>query len=218
MIDFQNVTKTYRLKGGVRTIVRDLSLSVPRDRNLALIGRNGAGKSTMLRMIAGSQAPDRGRILRHGRMSWPMGFSGGMHPALTGRQNARFIARVTGIDTDEMAGFVADFSELGSFLDMPVSTYSSGMRARLAFGISLAAKFDCYLIDELTEVGDAAFKKKCRDAFRARLENARVIVAAHSEATLRSLCNAALFLNQGTVRYFEDLEEALAAYRRSLGV
>ncbi|TMV77359.1 ABC transporter ATP-binding protein [Thioclava sp. BHET1] len=216
MIEFQNVTKTYRLKGGVRTIVQNLNLKVPNNRNLALVGRNGAGKSTMLSMISGNLAPDHGRIVRHGRMSWPMGFSGGLHRALTGRQNARFVARICGIDTDEMSDFVADFSELGKFLDMPVATYSSGMRARLAFGISLAAKFDCYLIDEITEVGDAAFKKKCRDAFQARMKESSVIVAAHSEQTLRSMCDSVLYLENGVATYFEDLEEGLKAYKQAI--
>lgn len=219
MIDFQNVSKSYRLRNGqTRHIMRKLTLQLPHDHNVALVGRNGAGKSTTLKLISGNLMPDRGSIVRHGRVSWPMGFSGGMHPALTGRQNARFIARIYGADTDEMVHFVADFSELGSFLDMPVQTYSSGMRARLAFGISLAAEFDVYLIDEITEVGDAAFRKKCRDAFRARMESARVIVAAHSEATLRSMCDSVLLLDNGEARWFEDLEEGLRAYRTLIGV
>jgi capsular polysaccharide transport system ATP-binding protein len=219
MIEFQNVTKAYRLRNGQkREIMRGLTLTLPKNRNVALIGRNGAGKSTTLKLISGNLNPDRGTISRHGRISWPMGFSGGMHPALTGRQNARFIARIYGADTDEMVNFVAEFSELGAFLDMPVQTYSSGMRARLAFGISLAAEFDCYLIDEITEVGDAAFRSKCRAAFRARMENAQVIVAAHSEGTLRSMCDSALLLDAGTVRWFDDLNEGLAEYRRLIGV
>lgn len=219
MIDFHNVSKSYRLSNGqVRQIMKGLTLALPRDRNVALVGRNGAGKSTTLKLISGNLMPDRGAIIRHGRVSWPMGFSGGMHPALTGRQNARFIARIYGADTDEMVDFVADFSELGAFLDMPVQTYSSGMRARLAFGISLAAEFDCYLIDEITEVGDAAFRAKCRAAFQARMKTARVIVAAHSEATLRSMCDSVLLLDNGTVRWFDDLEDGLREYRRLIGV
>lgn len=219
MIDFHNCSKSYRLRNGqVRQIMRGLTLSLPHDRNVALVGRNGAGKSTTLKLISGNLMPDRGTIVRHGRVSWPMGFSGGMHPALSGRQNARFIARIYGADTDEMVDFVAEFSELGAFLDMPVQTYSSGMRARLAFGISLAAEFDCYLIDEITEVGDAAFRAKCRAAFSARMESAQVIVAAHSESTLRSMCDSVLLLDGGTVRWFDDLEEGLREYRRLIGV
>src|SRR5690606_21100756 len=130
--------------------------------NIAVIGRNGAGKSTLLRLVAGTLRPDRGEIRRHGRVSWPMGFSGAFHPALTGRQNARFVARIYGVDTDRLVADVADFAELGEFLDMPFQTYSAGMRARLAFGVSLAVSFDCYLVDEITAVGDAAFQDKCR--------------------------------------------------------
>lgn len=216
LIEFRNVTKTYRFHGGVKTIVQDLTLALPRQSNVAVIGRNGAGKSTLLRMISGTLPPERGRILRHGRISWPMGFSGGLHPALTGRQNARFIARVYGTNTDDMVAFVADFSELGGFLDMPVNTYSSGMRARLAFGISLAAHCDCYLIDEITEVGDAVFREKCRLAFRERMEVSQLIVVSHSEPTLKSLCSSGLVLLDGKARYFESLDEALAVYRQSL--
>lgn len=217
MIDFHGVSKSYQLRGSRRHILRDLTLAFPRDKNVALIGRNGAGKSTVLGMIAGTVALTKGRIVRHGRMSWPMGFSGGIHPALTGRQNARFIARVYGADTEAMVDFVEDFSELGAFLDMPTNTYSSGMKARLSFGISLAAKFDCYLIDELTEVGDAAFREKCRRAFQDKMREARVIVAAHSEATLKSMCNAALLIEAGTAVYFDTVDDGLKAYRAVIG-
>ena len=133
MIDFHDVWKTYRLKGIRKPIIRGLNLCFPRDRGIAIIGRNGAGKSTLLSMIAGTLLPDSGSIVRHGRTSWPMGFAGGFHGELTGRQNARFVARIYGASTDEMEDFVEDFAELDEFLDMPVRTYSSGMKARLAF-------------------------------------------------------------------------------------
>jgi capsular polysaccharide transport system ATP-binding protein len=216
LVEFRNVTKSYRIRGGSKPIVRDLTLILPSNQNVAVIGRNGSGKSTLLRMISGTLPPERGRILRHGRISWPMGFSGGLHAALTGRQNARFIARVYGTDTDYMVDYVTQFSELGSFLDMPINTYSTGMKARLAFGISLAAKCDCYLIDEITEVGDAVFKEKCRVAFREQMKGAQLIVVSHSEATLKSLCTSGLLLIDGVAHYFESLEEALQVYRHSL--
>jgi len=215
-IAFRNVTKFYRYPGGVKSILRDFTMELPADKNIAVIGRNGAGKSTLLRMISGTLPPERGHITRRGRISWPMGFAGGLHPALTGRQNARFVARIYGMRTDEMVDFVADFSELGGFLDMPLNTYSSGMKARLAFGISLAAKFDCYLIDEITEVGDANFREKCRLAFREQMKSSQLIVVSHAEGTLKSLCNAGLVLIDGEAEYFPVLEEALAAYRTSL--
>jgi capsular polysaccharide transport system ATP-binding protein len=213
MIEFRHVSKRYQLNGSVKTILKDLNFRMPKDRNLALIGRNGAGKSTILRMISGTLRPDRGTIVRRGRVSWPMGFSGGFHPALTGRQNARFVARIYGADTDALIKYVEEFAELGAFLDMPVQTYSSGMRARLAFGVSLAAQFDCYLVDEITAVGDALFRQKCQHAFNEKLAKSQVIMVSHSEATLRDYCQSALVLEAGTMRYFDDIEDGIAAYR-----
>ncbi len=213
MISLQEVTKSYRVKGGTRDILRGLTFTFPAQGNVAIIGRNGAGKSTLLRMIAGIIRPDRGRILRRGRISWPLGFAGGLHPALTGRQNARFIARVYGADTDAMVAFVDEFSELGAFLDMPIEKYSTGMRARLAFAVSMAAEFDYYLVDEITAVGDAAFREKCRTAFQSKLPMARMIMVSHSEQTLRDYCSSGLLLDNGQAWFFDDLGDALRAYR-----
>jgi capsular polysaccharide transport system ATP-binding protein len=212
MIEFHDVWKTYTLKGARKPILTGLTLNFPKDRNVAIIGRNGAGKSTLLNMIAGTLTPDWGEIVRNGRTSWPMGFKGGFHGELTGRQNARFVARIYGLGTEEMEAFVEDFAELDGFIDMPVRTYSSGMKARLAFGVSLAAEFDCYLVDEITGVGDARFKKKCRVAFQERADKSQLIMVSHSNATLRSYCSSALLLENGTGTYYDDLEEALEAY------
>ncbi|MCV6593669.1 MAG: ABC transporter ATP-binding protein [Silicimonas sp.] len=216
MLRFCNVSKSYALPGGTRHILRNMTLDLPGDRSVAIVGRNGAGKSTLLRMVSGILNPDRGVIERVGKVSWPLGFSGGFHPALTGRQNARFIARVYGADTDEMVEFVEDFSELGGFLDMPFQTYSTGMRARLAFGVSMAADFDWYLVDEITAVGDKIFKEKCRRAFEEKLSSAQLLMVSHSDATLRDYCEAGLMLNNGEAWYFEDLNDALAAYQAIL--
>ena len=214
MIAFEAVWKTFRLPGGTKKpILNGLTLDVPRDRQVAVIGRNGMGKSTFLRLISGVIRPDRGRIHRSGRISWPMGFSGGLHNALTGRQNARFIARVYGADTDEVVALVQDFAELGSFFDEPINMYSSGMKARLAVGISLAADFDCYLIDEITAVGDTVFRRKAKEAITAKLGHAQIFLVSHSDATLREYCNAALLLNDGDAYYFDELEAGLDAYK-----
>ena len=214
MIRFRNVSKAFRLKDGTRKhITRDLTLNLPADRRVGLIGRNGAGKSTLLKMIGGTIRPDGGRIEAGGRVSWPMGFSGGFHPALTGRQNARFVARIYGADTDALIDYVEDFAELGEFLDAPFEKYSSGMKARLAFGVSMAAEFDCYLVDEITAVGDALFRKKCREVFTEKLSSAQVIMVSHSDHTLREYCDAALLLENGEARYFDRLDDGLAAYR-----
>lgn len=216
MIEFDSVRKSFRIPGGGRKIVlAGLTLRLPADRRLAVIGRNGAGKSTLLQMIAGTLSPDSGRIRRHGRISWPMGFAGGFHPALTGRQNARFVARIYALDTDRLVEQVERFCELGAYFDALYSTYSSGMKARLALGVSLAADFDCYLVDEITAVGDAAFRRKAKTAFQERLDRVQVIMASHSEQTLRDYCNSALLLRNGMATYFEDLEDGLRAYARS---
>ncbi|MEM6439629.1 MAG: ATP-binding cassette domain-containing protein, partial [Pseudomonadota bacterium] len=160
MIRFEQVSKRYRLKRGEKIILHDLTMSLPRGRSLALLGRNGAGKSTLLEMIAGSIKPDRGRIVRDARVSFPLGFSGSFHKEMTGRQNLRFVARIYGVDVEALTDYVADFAELGQFLDQPLRVYSSGMKARLAFGVSMGIRFDVYLVDELTAVGDQAFKDK----------------------------------------------------------
>ncbi|MEM6483289.1 MAG: ABC transporter ATP-binding protein [Pseudomonadota bacterium] len=212
MIEFRNVWKTYTLKGNKTQIACGLNLTLKLGENVAIIGRNGAGKSTLLNMIAGTIKPDRGEVIRYGRTSWPMGFAGGFHPELTGRQNARFVARIYGVNTDELEAYVEEFSELSHFLDLPVRTYSSGMRARLAFGVSLAARFDCYLVDEITGVGDARFRKKCREAFQERVASSQVIMVSHSDETLRSFCDTAIWLEKGQIRYFDDLEQGLKAY------
>lgn len=218
MIAFENVWKAFRLKdGGRKHITKGLTLGLPDNRRIALIGRNGAGKSTLLKMIGGTIRPDRGRIRVSGRVSWPMGFAGGFHPALTGRQNARFVARVYGADTDALIDYVEDFAELGEFLDAPFERYSQGMKARLAFGVSMAARFDCYLVDEITAVGDALFRKKCHAVFTEKLAGAQVIMVSHNEATLRDYCDCALLLEDGEARFFEILEEGLRAYRALIG-
>ncbi|MCE8440754.1 ABC transporter ATP-binding protein [Rhodovulum sulfidophilum] len=217
MLEFRAVEKAFRLPGGGRRrILSGLTLDLPQKYRVAIIGRNGAGKSTFLRMVAGTLQPDHGEIRRLGRISWPMGFSGGFHPALTGRQNARFVARIYGVDTDDLVEEVQAFCDLGPYFDARLQTYSSGMKARLALGVSLATNFDCYLVDEITAVGDAAFRKKAQRTFAERLDRVQVIMVSHSEATLREYCNSALFLQDGEGWFFEDLEEGLAAYRKSI--
>ncbi|MEL6792661.1 MAG: ABC transporter ATP-binding protein [Pseudomonadota bacterium] len=220
MIRLENVSKAYRLgggSGGRRIVLDDVSLTLPRGRSLALIGRNGAGKSTLLKMIAGTIEPDDGRILRRGSISWPLGFSGSFHRQLSGAQNARFVARIYGRDPDELIEYVQEFSELGDFLYMPVGAYSSGMKARLAFGISMGIAFDYYLVDEVTAVGDRNFRKKCRQVFRERLVDSDVIMVSHSPRTMRQYCEAGVVLENGRMRYFEDIEDAIAVHEENMG-
>ena len=209
MIVLENLTKTYVLEGKRKTVADNINAIFPTGLSVALMGRNGAGKSSMLRMIAGTMLPTSGRILSSGTISWPVGFAGSFHPELTGEQNCRFIARIYGLDTREVQDFVRDFAELGQHFFLPIRTYSSGMRSRLAFGVSMAVPFDTYLVDEVTAVGDAAFKAKSNRVFSARMEKAGAIVVSHSPKTLRDLCEAGAVLEDGRLTYYHDIEDAL---------
>jgi capsular polysaccharide transport system ATP-binding protein len=217
MIRFENVTKRYISREARKTIVANLSMTLPTDRNVAVMGRNGAGKSTLLRMISGAILPDSGRIVRTSRVSWQLGLSAGVSGALTGAQNTRFMARLYGEDADRLLAFVEDFSELGQSMRLPVSTYSSGMRARLNFALSMGIDFDVYLIDELTAVGDASFRRKCTEVFAQKIGRAHLIMVSHNLGSLRKLCQTGLVLEAGKLHYFEDVEEAVEHYQSMIG-
>jgi capsular polysaccharide transport system ATP-binding protein len=216
MIRLERLSKGFRRNGVSRLVLDRVSLTLPDVSGLALIGRNGAGKSTLLRLIAGTLAPDAGRVVSDERISWPMGFSGGFHPALSGAQNARFVARIHGRDPRTVAAGVCDFAEIGTAWTQPVSTYSTGMKARLAFAVSMAVEFETYLVDEIIGVGDAAFRRKCAAAFRARADRSRVIMISHNADTLRQFCQAALVIEGGRLAHVPDLEEALAMHEANL--
>lgn len=179
---------------------------------IALMGRNGSGKSTLLQMISGNMRPDSGHIHCDGPVSFPVGFAGSFHKDLTGAQNIRFIARIYGVDTDELLHFVEDFAELDDHFNMPVRHYSAGMRSRLAFGVSMGIKFDTYLIDEVTAVGDRAFREKSSALLRDRLQHSNAIVVTHSLKEARRLCGAGAVLERGELTYFEDVEDAIALH------
>lgn len=212
MIHLDNVSKSYRVGDKRKILMKNVSLTFPRGRNIGLLGRNGAGKSTLLNMIGGSIMPDSGRILRDARISWPLGFSGSFAGGLTGAQNTRFVARIYGVDTDDLVAWVADFSELGSAIHMPVGKYSSGMKSRLAFAMSMGINFDIYLVDEITSVGDAAFKRKTKAAFDSKSKTSDIIMVSHSVRTIREYCDAAIILEDGSLNFFGDLEEGLAVH------
>lgn len=217
MIVFRNVSKTYRLGGKSKIVARNISANFPDGTCIALLGRNGAGKSSLLRMIAGTMRPDRGEILSDGSISWPVGFAGSFHGDLTGAQNARFVGRVYGVDTDRLLRFVEDFAELGPHFHLPFRTYSSGMRSRLAFGLSMGIHFKTYLIDEVTSVGDAGFRAKCDAMLGERLKVSNAIVVSHSMPSLRKLCNAGAVLEDGDLTYFDDVEEAIRCHMQNMG-
>ncbi|GHG35069.1 ABC transporter ATP-binding protein [Paracoccus aerius] len=212
MIHLQNLCKTYTLNGRHKVVADNITATFPSGVSVALLGRNGAGKSSLLRMISGAMLPSSGKILSTGTISWPVGFAGSFNSELTGEQNCRFVARVYGIDTDELLYFVEDFAELGDHFRLPVRTYSSGMRSRLAFGLSMAIPFDTYLVDEISAVGDAAFKAKSNHVFKKRLANAGAIVVAHSMSTLRTTCQSGAVLEQGKLAFYADIEDAIAAH------
>ncbi|PID36670.1 MAG: ABC transporter ATP-binding protein [Rhodobacterales bacterium] len=216
MIHFQNVCKTFRAGNAVKRVADDLTLTVPSGASVALLGRNGAGKSTLLAMIAGTLAPDRGHIHSDGTISWPIGLAGAFHPALTGAQNVRFVARIYGVDTDELTEFVQNFAEIGAHFHQPVRSYSAGMRARVVFGTAMGIPFDTYLIDEVTAVGDAAFRQKSRAIFRDRVQHASALMVSHNMRDIRDFCNAAMVLETGKLTWFDDVEDAIAHHEKTM--
>lgn len=215
MIEFRNITKSFMTPTGRVVIFRDLSFNVPDDKNIALIGRNGAGKSTLMRMIAGLDMPDKGKIVTRGSISWPMGLSGGFQGSLTARDNVKFVGRVYGADGEKLRQIVQSverFAEIGDYFDQPVKTFSSGMRSRVAFGLSLAFDFDYYLIDEAMSTGDAHFRNKAQLAFKNRISKSKVILISHSMSQVRAMCDYVLLVHNGAVLQFGDIEEGIEMY------
>ncbi len=216
MIELRNLTKYYPVKSGVRNILKDVSLVIPTGANLAVLGPNGAGKSTILRLIGGAEAPNHGRILTDQSISWPLGINSGFQGTLTGRQNVLFACRVNGLNKSQINTVieeVVEFAEIGQYFELPIKTYSSGMRARLSFGLSMAFTFDVYLIDELTAVGDAIFRSKAKQAFKDLRDRASIIFVSHNLQTLRESCDSALFLRDGQATFFESIDEGIDAYQ-----
>ena len=216
MIRLENLTKVFSLEGRSKVVADNINATFPSGRSVALLGRNGAGKSTLLQMIAGTVDPSAGQIFSTGSISWPVGFAGSFHPELTGAQNARFVGRIYGVDTDELIDYVEEFSGLGEHFRLPFRTYSSGMRSRLAFGVSMGIGFDTYLVDEITAVGDAAYKAKSDRIFKARMEHAGAVVVSHSMAQIRDLCDAAAVLENGQLTYYDDVDAAIAHHNRNM--
>jgi capsular polysaccharide transport system ATP-binding protein len=217
MIRLTNVSKDYPTKAGWRRILDDINLTIRPGERVGILGRNGAGKSTLIRLISGAEPPTAGTIERHMSVSWPLAFSGGFQGSLTGADNVRFICRIYGVDFEPRFEFVKEFSELGIYINEPVTTYSSGMRARLAFAISMTIDFDCYLIDEVLAVGDARFRDRCRvELFEKRRDKAMLIVS-HSHRYLKGTCDRFLLFREGAIEEHEDFEEVYFQYKALLG-
>lgn len=220
MIIVNDIHKRYLTDHGPgKWVLQGVSFTIPPKVNVGLIGRNGAGKSTLLRLIGGVDHPTKGSIERRCRVSWAMG-RGGLQGSLTGRQNAKFVCRIHGHDHDipERLAAIQEFAELGDAFDQPVKTYSSGMKSRLQFGISLAFDFDVYISDEVTATGDAAFKKKAQEAFQRVADHAGLIMVSHAEGILKEFCTAGIWLHSGRAHWFDNINEALAAYKDSLSL
>lgn len=213
MIACYDLHKSYKAGHKRKTVLKGVNLEIRPGDRVALLGRNGAGKSTLIKQLGGVEIPDAGKIFRGMTMSWPIGFNGGFQGSLTGLDNARFIARIYGRSYPEMRDFVEDFTELGGSLAMPVKTYSSGMRARLAFALSLAIEFDCYLIDEIILVGDQRFQEKCRTELFQKREDRAMLIASHDLTFVEQECNRAIVIDDGVATEYANVEEAMEVYR-----
>jgi capsular polysaccharide transport system ATP-binding protein len=216
MIRLSDISKTFVVRGQRRTVADAITATFPSGVSVGLLGRNGAGKSSLLSMIAGTLEPDAGRIERFGTVSWPVGFKGSFNREMTGAENVRFVARIHGVDTDELSDFVEGFAELGPHYHLPFRTYSSGMRSRLSFGVSMGIRFDTYLIDEVTSVGDAIFKAKSTRVFEERLKHSGAVMVSHSMSKLRKLCRAGAVLEEGRLYWHDTIEEAIEHHMRNM--
>ena len=214
MIMLDKITKYYDSKLGKQYVFKDLSFDIPAQHNIGILGANGAGKSTLFRLIAGSEHPNTGKVKTDLSISWPVALSSGIHPKMTGRENTRFIGKINGVaDLKAYEKRVQAFAELGQKYDLPVQTYSSGMKPRLAFACSVAIDFDVYLIDEVTSVGDAKFRAKAKKSLTERSKNASVIMVSHEMDEIRQFCDSAIVLDKGKLTFFNDLEEGISTYQ-----
>jgi capsular polysaccharide transport system ATP-binding protein len=215
MIALNHVTKYFRTKHSRKYILRDVSLTIPSGKNIGILGRNGAGKTTIMRMLGQIEFPNEGTISSPHTFSWPLGLGGGFVGNMTGIANVKFVCKLYGKDreqTQRIIEYVREFSELKEYFEMPIKTYSSGMKARLSFGISLAFDFDYLIIDETLSVGDARFKKKSKEALMKKIETCNILLVSHDMKTLRELCDAGVVVHGGTITYHATIDEAISQY------
>jgi capsular polysaccharide transport system ATP-binding protein len=215
MIELKNVSKFFKTKEGKKYILKDVTIQLPSHKNIGILGRNGTGKSTIMRMLGQIDFPNSGSIKSEKSFSWPLGLSGGFVGNMTGKANVKFVCRLYGKSDKEITqvvDFVKEFSELDDYFDMPIKTYSSGMKSRLSFGLSLSFDFDYLLIDETLSVGDAKFRKKSKEALLKKIENCSVLLVSHDMGTLRDICDVGIVVNKGSIEYFEDINLAIKKY------
>jgi capsular polysaccharide transport system ATP-binding protein len=215
MIEIRNLTKRYPMRGGHNTVLDNLNFTIQPGEKIGILGRNGAGKSTLIRILSGAERPTSGSIKRSMSLSWPLAFGGAFQGSLTGLDNLKFICRIYGVSYDDKVAYVQEFSELGKYLREPVKTYSSGMRARLAFAISMAIEFDCFLIDEIISVGDARFHAKCQHELFEKRSDRGFIIVSHETHNIREHCTKACVLHQGKLHEFSDIDIAYAWYQEA---
>ena len=214
MIVLDNVSKVYRGHNVDNEVLRDVNLTIRRGDSIGICGANGVGKSTLMKLLAGVERPTTGTIRRTMSVSWPIGYSSAFQPMLTGADNAKFIARIYGANEQELLAFVEDFAQLGSYMHEPIRSYSAGMAARLAFGVSLAINFDCYLVDEITGAGDERFKVRSEESLAARRDNGTLIMVSHDTSTLFRYCTRGAVVYGGGVTLYDTIAEAADVHHR----
>ena len=217
MIELRNATKFFQTKHQKKYILNNTSITIPSGKNVGILGRNGAGKSTLLRMLGGIDFPNSGIISSPNSFSWPMGLAGGFQGSMTGRQNVKFVCRIYGkseYEIDASVSSVQEFAEIGDYFDMPIKNYSSGMKSRLSFGLSLAFDFDYIIIDETLSVGDKNFQEKSKKALRKMIESCNVLLVSHSMPVLKEICDAGIVLHQGKIYYCDEINDAISTYNK----
>lgn len=216
MIRLENISKQYETTRGHKTVLHDVNLQIERGEKVGILGRNGAGKSTLIRIMGGISLPDTGTITQEMSLSWPLGFDTGVQGSMTGMDNVKFICRIYGIDADEALVFVEEFAELGRYIREPVRSYSSGMKARLSFAISMAIDFDCMLIDEVLAVGDQRFKERCQEELLVKRKERALVLVSHEPGMIREICDSAYVLVEGHLHHFNEVEEAYLFYTETM--
>lgn len=215
MLKLQNVTKFYKIKTKRHYVIRDLTYEFDDNTSIAILGANGAGKSTLLRMLGGIELPNKGKIITNKSISWPVGLGTGYLPQLSARENIRFVCNIYNKSREErlrVTKYVYEFAEIGKFFDMPIETYSSGMRGRVNFGLSMAFDFDYYLVDEVIGVGDPFFKKKADEVFAQKRKNTGILFVSHSIHQIRQICDVGIYLENGKFSVYRNIEQAIERY------